>query len=61
MSILGKSDGRVVRLNDRKRTRGLYCIGTTGTGKTTFLVNLAVADIQNGHGICYLDPHVFDL
>ncbi len=50
-----------VKLNDRKRTRGLYCIGTTGTGKTTFLVNLAVADIQNGHGICYLDPHVFDL
>lgn len=57
MSILGKSDGRDVKLNDRKRTRGLYCIGTNGTGKTTFLVNLALQDIRNGNGLCYLDPH----
>ena len=39
------------------RTRHVYVIGKTGMGKSTLLENLAAQDIQNGEGICYIDPH----
>ena len=32
-------------------------IGSTGTGKTTFLQSIAIQDMQAGHGLCVLDPH----
>jgi hypothetical protein len=35
----------------------MYIIGKTGTGKSTFLENMIVQDIQNGHGIAFIDPH----
>ncbi len=44
-----------IRANDR--TRHMYVIGKTGTGKSTLLENMAVQDIQNGEGFAFLDPH----
>lgn len=44
-----------IRANDR--TRHMYIIGKTGTGKSTLLENMAVQDIQNGEGFAFLDPH----
>jgi hypothetical protein len=35
----------------------IYSIGKTGVGKSTLLLNMAVGDIQNGNGICVIDPH----
>jgi hypothetical protein len=35
----------------------LYVIGKTGTGKSTLLLNMAISDIQNGNGLCIIDPH----
>jgi len=35
----------------------MYVIGKTGMGKSTMLENLAIQDIQNGEGICFIDPH----
>ena len=35
----------------------MYVIGQTGTGKTTFLENLAINDIRNGKGVAIIDPH----
>jgi hypothetical protein len=35
----------------------MYIIGKTGMGKSTLLENLAIQDIQNGEGICFIDPH----
>lgn len=35
----------------------LYVIGKTGTGKSTLLETLARQDIQNGAGVCVIDPH----
>ena len=32
-------------------------IGKTGYGKSTLLENMAIQDIQNGEGICFVDPH----
>jgi DNA helicase HerA-like ATPase len=44
-----------IKANDR--TRHMYVIGKTGMGKSTLLENMAVQDIQNGEGLCFLDPH----
>jgi len=39
------------------RSRHLYVIGKTGTGKTTLLKNLIVQDIAAGRGVGVIDPH----
>lgn len=39
------------------RQRHVYAVGQTGTGKSTFLMNLAVQDMLNGDGFAYVDPH----
>jgi energy-coupling factor transporter ATP-binding protein EcfA2 len=41
----------------KDRTRHVYVIGKTGTGKSTMLENMAIQDIHNGNGLCFLDPH----
>lgn len=43
------------------RVRHFYCIGQTGTGKTTLLKNMIVQDIKNGEGVCFIDPHGTDI
>ena len=52
-----RGDKRDIRMLDEDRRRHLYVIGQTGTGKTTFIENLAVQDIQAGKGVCFIDPH----
>ncbi|MBI1175801.1 type IV secretion system DNA-binding domain-containing protein [bacterium] len=44
-----------IRTDDR--SRHLYVIGKTGTGKTTLLKNLIIQDIEAGRGVGILDPH----
>ncbi len=39
------------------RLRHMYIIGKTGMGKSTMLENMAIQDIQNGEGLCFIDPH----
>ncbi len=39
------------------RTKHMYIIGKSGTGKSTFLENMAIQDIQRGSGIAFIDPH----
>ncbi|MEK7609660.1 MAG: type IV secretion system DNA-binding domain-containing protein [Patescibacteria group bacterium] len=41
----------------KDRTKHVYVIGKTGMGKSTMLENMAVQDIQNGEGMCFIDPH----
>lgn len=43
------------------RLRHFYCIGQTGTGKSTLLKNMIIQDIQNGEGVCMIDPHGSDI
>ena len=50
-----------VRLQTQDRMRHLYVIGQTGTGKTTFLKDLIIQDIENGEGVCFIDPHGVDV
>ena len=44
-----------IRLPDR--LLHLYIVGQTGTGKSTFLGNLALQDAAEGNGFCLIDPH----
>lgn len=39
------------------RRRHMYVIGKTGMGKTTLMENMAIQDVRNGNGICFIDPH----
>ena len=48
---------RDVLLSPGARKQGTYVIGTTGTGKTTLLLNMVCQDMQAGEGLCVLDPH----
>lgn len=43
------------------RLRHFYCIGQTGTGKSTLLKNMIIQDIQAGDGVCMIDPHGSDI
>jgi len=43
------------------RVRHTYVIGQTGTGKTNIMLNMITQDIQNGDGVCYIDPHGTDI
>jgi hypothetical protein len=44
-----------IKVDDRRRH--MYLIGKTGMGKTTMMENMAIQDIRNGNGICFIDPH----
>jgi hypothetical protein len=44
-------------IREEDRARHMYIIGKTGMGKSTLLENLAIQDIQNDEGMCFIDPH----
>lgn len=61
ITYIGTTDYRGINtkfgIKASDRTRHMYVIGKTGMGKSTLLENMAVQDIQNGEGLCFLDPH----
>ncbi|GAC1498885.1 MAG: hypothetical protein NVS1B10_01060 [Candidatus Saccharimonadales bacterium] len=46
-----------IRLGLGDRQRHMYVVGQTGTGKSTFLENLALQDMLSGNGFAFVDPH----
>lgn len=44
-----------IKLGDR--FYHFYTLGKSGAGKTTLLKTLALQDIDNGHALCFFDPH----
>ena len=61
ITIIGKTDWRnsnqTFGIKDNDRLGHIYCIGKTGTGKSTLLMNMAISDIERGNGLCIIDPH----
>ena len=59
--VLGKNIFRgqevQIKMSDEDRRRHLYIIGQTGTGKSTLMKALLRQDIENGQGVCLIDPH----
>ena len=41
----------------KDRRQHMYILGKSGTGKSVLLSNLIVQNIQNGEGVCVVDPH----
>ena len=52
-----KATGTPVHLSTEARRRHVYVVGKSGTGKTTLLHNLMLADFDAGRGFCLIDPH----
>ena len=52
---------KTIYMNELDRMRHLYVIGQTGTGKSKFLTNLIIQDIEQGNGVCMIDPHGTDI
>jgi hypothetical protein len=48
---------KAIRLSLQDRQRHMYAVGQTGTGKSTFLENLALQDMLEGRGFAFVDPH----
>lgn len=46
-----------IGLTAADRQRHVYVIGGTGNGKTTLLNAAMMADLQNGQGFAFIDPH----
>ena len=46
-----------IRLGLGDRQRHMYVVGQTGTGKSTYLENLALQDMISGNGFAFVDPH----
>ena len=48
---------KAIRLANNDRQRHMYVVGQTGTGKSTFLENMALQDMLDGRGFAFVDPH----
>lgn len=46
-----------IGLTQDERRRHMYILGATGTGKSTMLLSMIHADMQNGKGLALVDPH----
>jgi hypothetical protein len=46
-----------IKIGDMERRSGLYILGRPGSGKTTLIKKIIAQDIENDHGVFFLDPH----
>lgn len=54
---LYRGEEKEARISAQDRLRHVYIIGQTGTGKSVSLQNMLTQDIENGEGVCLIDPH----
>lgn len=52
-----RGDRKNIYITEEDRRRHVYVIGQTGTGKTTFMINMLIDDIRKGKGVSIIDPH----
>src|SRR6202795_122395 len=57
IAIATTAGGAPVVFSREERERHLYIVGKSGSGKSTFLYNLAMSDIVAGEGVAVIDPH----
>src|ERR1700687_5380790 len=56
-SIATTANGSGARFSRDERARHVYIVRKSGSGKSTFLFNLAMGDISRGEGVAVIDPH----
>jgi len=52
-----RGETRKVYMSLKDRRRHMYIVGKTGTGKSEFLKQMILQDIEAGHGVAAIDPH----
>jgi len=52
-----RGEETLIRITRDDRRRHFYIIGQTGTGKSYFMQEMLRQDIENGEGVCLIDPH----
>lgn len=52
-----RNHSQVFGIKRKDRRQHMYVLGKSGTGKSVLLSNLIVQNIQNGEGLCVVDPH----
>lgn len=52
-----RNSNNVFGIKRKDRRQHMYVLGKSGTGKSVLLSNLIVQNIQNGEGVCVVDPH----
>ena len=52
-----RGEKKKIFIKNDDRFRHFYIIGQTGTGKSSFIVNMAKQDFHAGRGVCIVDPH----
>jgi hypothetical protein len=57
IAIATTAGGTPIMFSRGERERHLYIVGKSGSGKSTFLYNLAMGDIRAGKGVAVIDPH----
>jgi hypothetical protein len=48
---------QAIGVTDDDRSRHVYMLGQTGSGKSTILYHMAKADMASGQGLAVIDPH----
>jgi len=61
ITYFGKTNFRnsnaIFGIKRKDRRQHMYILGKSGTGKSVLLTNLIAQNIQNGEGVCVVDPH----
>src|SRR5919202_2808952 len=57
LGTLENNRDEAVTLSPSQQQRHVYVAGKSGTGKSTLLRNMIVANLYAGHGLTLLDPH----
>ncbi len=52
-----RNSDEIFGIKRKDRRQHMYILGKSGTGKSVLLSNLIVQNIQNGEGVCVVDPH----
>ena len=52
-----RSDELVFGIKDEDRLLHVIVIGKMGTGNSTLMENMALQDLERGHGFALIDPH----
>jgi hypothetical protein len=57
LAIAQAANGAPIAFSREERERHVYIVGKSGSGKSTVLFNLAMADMYAGEGVAIIDPH----
>ncbi len=52
-----RGSNQLFGIKRRDRRQHMYVLGKSGTGKSALLSNMIIQNINNGEGVCVVDPH----